>query len=159
MSNDDVNNDGIPVVFSVLYVGSVIILVNESRIGCGIVTSDGVINVSLRFLGMNGVGVDRNRLSNASSDGTLPICCCYRGGESRPMIYYSRRIDEIRDIHPTYKHNNTHTDTYKLTIDLHPSNINHSLDKFTTILINITKQRYNQLFKEWHSLTNATIIV
>ena len=83
MSNDDVNNDGIPVEFSVLYVGSVIILVNDSRIGWGIVTSDGVINVSLRLVGMNGVGVDRNRFSNASSDGTLPIvCCCYRGGES-----------------------------------------------------------------------------
>ena len=83
MSNDDVNIDGIPVVFNVLYVGSVIILVNESRIGCGIVTSDGVINVSLRLVGMNGVGVDRNRFSNASSDGTLPvICCCYRGRES-----------------------------------------------------------------------------
>ena len=80
MSNDDVNIDGIPVVFNVLYVGSVIILVNDSRIGWGIVTSDGVINVSLRLVGMNGVGVDRNRFSNASSDGTLPvICCCYRG--------------------------------------------------------------------------------
>jgi len=61
-----------------LYVGSVIILVNESLKGCGIVTSDGVINVSLRVVGMNGVGVDRSRLSNASSDGTLPVmlCCC-----------------------------------------------------------------------------------
>ena len=76
ISNDDVNIDGIPVVFNVLYVGSVIILVNESLKGCGIVTSDGVINVSLRFLGMNGVGVDRNRFSNASSDGTLPVWYC-----------------------------------------------------------------------------------
>ena len=73
MSNDDVSNDGIPVVFNVLYVGSVIILVNESRIGCGIEISDGVINVSLRIVGMNGVGIDCNRLSNASSDGTLPV--------------------------------------------------------------------------------------
>ena len=90
MSNDDVSNDGIPVVFNVLYVGSVIILVNESRIGCGIEISDGVINVSLRIVGMNGVGIDCNRLSNASSDGTLPVYLVCVEKESRDhecMVY------------------------------------------------------------------------
>lgn len=77
-----------------MYVGSVIILVNESRIGCGIVTSDGVINVSLRLVGMNGVGVDRSRLSNASSDGTLPIICCYyrSGGSINAYDMQYRRL-------------------------------------------------------------------